>query len=167
MAIVVETGLGVSGANSYVSVADARVWASSRGITLPVTDAEVEVLLLKAVDVVESFRARYSGKKTSVSNPLQWPRTGAQLDGVEIASDAIPLEVIYAQVQLACDANQIGDLQPLGTGQEVVREKIDVIETQYAERGSGSVLPQLNKAMAFLEPLFTSFGGGFVPTLRV
>lgn len=165
MALIVEDGSGVAGANSYVSVADAKVWAGARGLTLPSADADIEKLIVKAMDLVESYRSRFSGSKTDSAQALQWPRTGASLDGAELDDDVIPTELKSAVYQLAFEA-QSTDLQPTGSGQEVLREKVDVIETEYAKRGSGSVTPQFNKAMAFLEPLFKG-GGMSIRTLRV
>lgn len=165
MALIVEDGSGVAGANSYVTVAEVRAWAGARGLTLPAGDSTVEQLILKAMDLVESFRARFTGSKTDAAQALQWPRTNASLDGAELEDDVIPAELKSAVFQLTVEA-QSTDLQPTGSGQEVLREKIDVIETEYAKRGSGSVTPQFNKAMAFLEPLFKSGGLG-IQTLRV
>lgn len=166
MALIVEDGSGVAAANSYVSVAEARAWVGARGLTLPAGDTAVEQLLLKAMDLLESYRSQFSGAKTSASNPLQWPRTGATLDGVALDDDVIPTELKSALIQLAFDA-QTTDLQPTGSGREVVREKIDVIETEYAKRGSGSITPQLNKALAFLQPLLRVGGAFGVRVVRV
>lgn len=166
MALIVEDGSGVAAANSYVSVAEARAWVGVRGLALPSGDSAVEQLLLKAMDLVESYRSQFSGAKSSASNPLQWPRTGASLDGVELESDVIPAELKSALIQLAYEA-QSTELQPTGSGREVVREKIDVIETEYAKRGSGSIAPQFNKALAFLQPLLRSSGAFGVRVVRV
>ena len=166
MALIVENGTGVANANSYISVSSARVWAASRGASLPAVDTDAEVALIKAMDFIEALRTRFSGVKTLATQSLQWPRSGASVDGSELEADAIPAELLSAQVQLAIDAATV-DLQPTGTGQEVLREKIDVIEVQYAERGSGTVQPQLNKAMAFLEPLFKNGGFSTLRTVRV
>jgi hypothetical protein len=57
-----------------------------------------------------------------------------------------------AQCQLAVDAN-LTDLMPNGIGREVVREKVDVIEVQYAEMGVTNLQPELTRAQALLEPL--------------
>lgn len=166
MALIIEDGTGVANANSYVSLVDARAWAALRGVSLPAVDADAEVALMKAMDFIEALRLRFSGSKTLSTQSLQWPRTGATLDGVALDDDAMPSELRSAQVQLAIDSTSV-DLQPTGTGQEVLREKIDVIEVQYAERGAGTVQPQLNKAMAFLEPLFKNSGFSTLRTVRV
>ena len=39
MALVVETGLIVTGANTYVSLADFKAWADARGITYGTDEA--------------------------------------------------------------------------------------------------------------------------------
>lgn len=165
MALVIEDGSGVEGANSYVSVAEARAWAVVRGLTFG-SDAITEQALLKAMDYVESLRSRFSGSKTSATQALQWPRTGATLDGALMEDDFIPVELKNGLIQLAYEAQTV-DLQPTGTGQEILSEKVDVLETTYAERGTGSIVPQFNKAMAFLEPLFKTGGLGAFRTLRI
>jgi hypothetical protein len=166
MALIVEDGSGVAGANSYVSVAEVRAWAGVRGLTLPATDGAVEILVVKAMDFLESFRARFTGSKTDSAQALQWPRTGATLDGVALDDDVIPAELKSALFQLTVDAQTL-ELQPTGTGREVLREKVDVLETEYAERGSGTVQPQFTKALAFLQPLLNSGGAFGLRTVRV
>lgn len=165
MALIIENGSGVADANSYVTAAEAVAWVEARGKAFIGDETAVEQLLLTAMDLVESFRAQFSGNKTDPEQSLQWPRTGATLDGVSLADDFIPKELKYAQIQLAYDAQTV-DLQPTGTGQETLKEKVDVLEVEYAERGTGSVEPQLNKANAFLEPLFGSRGFS-LRTIRV
>ena len=81
MTLIVEDGSIVENANSYVSVDDARTFASLRGVTLPASDAEVEVLLIKATDFIEAQRLRFQGSKVNQDQALQWPRTGVYVDG--------------------------------------------------------------------------------------
>jgi hypothetical protein len=80
------------------------------------------------------------------------------IDGVEFPDDEIPSELVAAQIQLAYDSETY-ELQPTGTGQEVLREKVDVIETEYAKRGTGTVQAQFNKALNFLKPLMKAGTG--------
>lgn len=42
MAIIVEDGTGVTGANSYISLADARTYATNRGFELSADDTIAE-----------------------------------------------------------------------------------------------------------------------------
>jgi hypothetical protein len=158
MALIVEDGTIVTGANSYVSVANARTWATLRGQTFTGADSVVEARLVNAMDVLEGYRDRWKGAKTDEDQSLQWPRADVWIDGVEFPDDEIPSELVAAQIQLAYDSETY-PLQPTGTGREVVRQKVDVIETEYAKRGTGTVQAQFNKAMNFLKPLMKAGTG--------
>lgn len=164
MALIVEDGTIVANANSYVSLADARAFAVARGVTLPTDDAATEILAIKAVDFLEAQRNYYDGVKMDREQKLQWPRSGAYLDGFEIFEDEIPDVLKNAQCQLMMEVFAGLDLQPNGTGREVVREKVDVLETEYAQTGSGVLQPIFAKAMAYLEPLFGAYSSpGNIP----
>ncbi len=166
MALVIEDGTGVTGANSYATVAEARAYALARGLTLPVTDGPVESALVLACDKLESYR--YKGAKTEEDQPLMWPRADVYVDDAEepLADDSIPNKLKQAQCQLAYDST-LTELQPTGTGRETVREKVDVLEVEYARQGSGSVTPEFNKAESLLAPLLLNGGGFALVTVRV
>lgn len=167
MPLVVEDGSLVSGAVTYVTVAEARAFAAARGVTLPVADADVEVLLIKAMDYLASREDSFQGQRVDPEQALAWPRKGVTLYGSAFPEDAIPNSLKLAQSQLTLDALTT-DLMPNGSGREIVRQKVDVIETEYAPTGSGSVLPQLNKALALLEPLLRAGSAGmFANVIRV
>ncbi|HEY6021819.1 MAG TPA: DnaT-like ssDNA-binding protein [Candidatus Paceibacterota bacterium] len=130
MALTVEDGTGVAGANSYVSLADARAYALARGATLPAVDASLEALLIRGMDYLESKRDIYTGTKT-YTDKLQWPRTDAVIDDLDVAIDFIPEELKSAQCQLAIE---LQTYDPLGStsGQIPKMEKVGDIEVQYA-----------------------------------
>ena len=166
MALTVEDGSGVVGANSYIDVAAARAYATARGVTLPAADADVEVLLVKAMDYIESLRNRYQGERTytSVTNNLAWPRQGVYVDDEIVAHDAIPQLLKYAQAQLAMDA-QTADLMPTGAGREVIRERVEgAVEVEYNPLGITNIQPVLQKAKALLAPLMMT---SYLRTVRV
>lgn len=166
MALTIEDGSGVAGANSYIDVAAARAYAVARGLTLPAADGDVEALLIKSMDFIEAYRGDFQGLKTAATNSLQWPRTGVTLDGYPLAEDAIPQVLKDAQAQLAVDA-QNADLMPTGSGREVVMERVDVVQVQYAESGNTNPQPIFTKAEALLKPLFKSGLFGSLRSLRV
>lgn len=167
MSLTPETGSGVAGADTYVTLAEARAYAAKRGLSFPASpdgDAAGEAALVNACDYLETLDWR--GTKTEGDGPLAWPRTDVVLDdGTEIAADEIPQKLKDAQCQLAVEAAAGTDLQPSGTGQEVIREKVDVLEVEYAPGSGGTVTPQFNKAMAMLAPYLES-GGGFGITVE-
>ena len=166
MALTIEDGSGVAGANSYIDVAAARTYAVARGLTLPAADGDVEALLIKSMDFIEAYRGAFQGLKTAATNSLQWPRTGVTLDGYPLAKDAIPQVLKDAQAQLAVDA-QNADLMSTGSGREVVMERVDVVQVQYAESGNTNPQPIFTKAEALLKPLFKSGLFGSLRSLRV
>lgn len=163
MALLIEDGNGVTGANSYVTLDQIKAFAVARGYVLPATDAAIEVLAVKAKDHLEAQRARYKGNKLYGLGFLQWPRSGVRVDGFEIAENVIPDELKNAQCQLCVDL-QIADTvatAPNTAGLVVKREKIDVLETEYfspneaVPMATSAVMPKVD---AFLEPLFKWIG---------
>ena len=166
MALVIEDGTGLAGAESFATVAEARAFATARGVALSATDSVVEVALRNASDYLGSLELRWQGSRSTAVQALGWPRKCVMIYGTAFAEDAIPVQLINAQCQLCIDISAGTVLQPTGQGREVIRTKVDVIETEYAKQGSGTVVPEPTKAMAILEPLMKS-GGMAVRSLRV
>ena len=126
MALIVETGTVVSGANSYVSLADAQAIIDARGYEVTLTEG----LLLRAMDVLDGVR--FSGEKTSSTNPLAWPRAGVfDSEGFEIPISSVPNDVVKAQSWIAYYISQGNDPSAVSTP-EIVSETADVIKTEYA-----------------------------------
>ena len=175
MALVIEDGTGKTDANSYVTVEEARSYASARGTELPDDDAQVESLLVRAMDYLEAQRGKYQGTKTYPGlQALQWPRSGVVIDcDYNLPDNIIPTELKNAQKQLALEVFSGLVLLPSSDGRVVKREKVDVIETEYMtgqDLGSGATMgPSFPAVDALLEPLFNACGGGgfFLKTVRV
>jgi hypothetical protein len=169
VSLTVENGSLLDEANSYVSVSDTRTFATARGITLPATDAAVEVLLTKALDYIEALRAEFQGNKLSAAQSLQWPRTGVIVDGFPVDTNEIPDVLPKAQAQLACDVYALGTLMPVGDGRVVIEERVDgAVDIKYADHGDNNPQPQLTAARHLLAPLL--LGGesvGFGVSVRV
>lgn len=162
MALTVEDGTGVTGADSYVSISEIRTYAVNRNLTLPAGDADIESLARSAVDYLEGRRSDYKGVKATSTQDLQWPRidvdadgivVGITVDGYELSPTAIPKELKLAQCQLCVEINS-NDILPTSTTFAVKRERVDAIETEYAVKpGSESFIPEMPKVEALLEPL--------------
>jgi hypothetical protein len=164
VALVIEDGSGVAGANSYISVSDAQAYATARGLSVTITEA----LLIKACDYIESLRAEFQGAKSDPDNALQWPRVGVQVDGFDIDTDEIPDILPKAQAQLACDA-YTRDLMPTSDGRAVTSESVaGAVSVTYSDGGDTAPQPQLTAARALLAPLLdNASGGGYLQTVRV
>lgn len=155
ISIIVEDGSLVDNANSFVSVADARIYAESRGVKLPSDDDEVAAMLVNASDYLEAQECLFQGKRVSPSQSLTWPRTGVVLNCDALPSNVIPKSLIAAQIQLAMAINAGFDLQPNISPQDyVTREKVGPLETEYADPVSVGIMPTFTAANALLAPLF-------------
>ena len=152
MAIIVEDGTGTSpAANSYVSEAFLETAAADRGVTL---SKAASILLTISMDTMET--RSYQGSKTAPTQPLKWPRANVVIDGSEIPSNSIPLDIQFAQVAVALSINAGND--PSGIIKPgVKRKKVDVIEVEYKDGSANSSFdPKIN---ILLKP-YLAFQGG-------
>lgn len=141
MPLTIEEGTIVAGADSYATVADLTTYAADYGFTLPATDAEKEALLRRAA--LQMNLLNWKGSRVESDQSLAWPRAYVYVDDVLLASDSIPARIEYGQMALACEI-YADDLSPPETAKgPVIREKVDVLEVQYAEvrNVSGKLLP--------------------------
>lgn len=159
MALVVEDGTGVAGANSYVSLADARAYAASRGLTLPADDAAAETLLSRAMDYLElEVAGPFQGEQTFLGEGgLRWPRRNVRLYGADLSVNAIPKLIIQAQCQLAIELQSVDPLRST-SGEVVQSRKFDAISTTYATSKAGPRLPTMPKVDFLLRPLLRNAG---------
>lgn len=172
MALIIETGTGISNATSYVTAAEARAYALARGVTLSATDSVVEIQLLKAMDYLQSLTQAYQGWKRwppslgqfEHEQALAWPRTGVIIDGYSLNSDVIPQALKNAQCQLVIEIFNGVDIMPTGTGNPVKRKKVDVLETEYFSASTAPV-PTLTLVDSILRPLM-GWGYGTAYTIR-
>lgn len=153
MTIIVEDGNGVPNANSYVSVDEFKAWATSMGHMIPSDETQLESLLLKAMAYIEYNPNHYCG--TQVYPYHKFPRSGLTVNGFPVPADSIPKEVKLAQMQLGVDA-VIEDLMANRSGAAVTKEKVDVIEVNYAapETGGYALGTKFTQAEAYLGALY-------------
>lgn len=164
MALIIEDGSGVAGANTYASVAALRGYASLRGITLPVDDASCEVLLIKAMDYFDSVGS-WQGVKANPDNPLDYPRVGVVVDDVTLSSTAIPSILITAQIILATEANKtdlLPNQMPTDKGAIIEASAQTGTHVKYAApiAGNARTKPFFAKVDGLLSKLL-QHGGGF------
>lgn len=166
MALVIETGEGLANADSYVSVDEFIAYASARGETVEPDTAEG--LLFDAMAYLEKFSSEtnpaYKGYKATAAQALQWPRTDVVIDRFPFPKNQIPAQLKRAQMQLGIEAMTF-DLMPSSDGFAVAKEKVDVIEVEYATGGRlsgsttpGDAVPVFPRVDALLANLFISKG---------
>lgn len=134
MALIVEDGTNVAGADAYDSVAGCSAWAVKYfGHALTGSNDDKEAAIRRVVAYLDGLK--WKGTRTHGRGQSRaWPRDGVtDCEGLYIASDVIPPELIFAQHVLArVEFQSPGALSPsLNLGGVVKREKVDVIEVEY------------------------------------
>lgn len=163
MALTVEDGSGVTGANSYVTVEEIKAFCEARGLSLPTPDTAIEVFAVQAFDYVESYRTRYQGMKTLPSQRTQFPRSGVVIDGYYLPTNEIPWQLKDAQCQATFEASET-DLMP-NSSAGIKKEKVDVLEVEYQDAPGGvAASPSFPKVDSLLQPLL-NVGGGWRPSV--
>jgi len=160
MALTVETGAIVTGANSYVSRADAIAYASDRGVTLADSTA-TDAILIKAAAYLESYRNKFKGELVTRDQPLAWPRYNAVIEGFSWGHDEIPRHVINAQLAVTLEINAGDDpFNPTPTVGPITEETVSgAVTVRYASGTSSKV--QKSRASDALVGLLLSRSGLF------
>lgn len=158
MALTVETGAIVTGANSYISRADAIAFAADRGVTLAATTA-TDAMIIKAADYLESFAARFVGEPVSRTQPLAWPRYGAVVEGFEWSSDEIPRQVINAQLAVLLEINAGDDpFNPTPAVGPVTEKTVSGAVTVRYASGTSSKITKSRASDAIIRSLLARSG---------
>lgn len=171
MAIIVEDGTNVTGANSYVSVADCKTYLDLRGYIDWGLEPFTEQSLFRAADYIErKYKLFWKGKATNTDQSLAFPRAGIiDENGRTLPSDEIPQELIDAQCILAnltIDADgELVQLTTITTQDNLIKrkkEKVDVLEeeTEYFEALTQTFFSEVEGILAPL--INNSFNGTIV-----
>jgi len=134
MALIVEDGSVVTGAESYVSVDDADTYHYVRLNTswTALSTVQKEAHLRNATDYMTGqYESKWSGERVSNSQELDWPRALVYTRDAYIESTIVPKEIKNACALLALKSSE-AELLPDET-QVVIKEKVDVIETTFSE----------------------------------
>ncbi len=171
MALIVETGALVAGAESYASVA----YANSLHILLgneswSNLDTSVkEQSLRKATQYMQSkYFSMWQGRKRDDDQSLDWPREGVVIFGTNslVANSIIPNEIKNACCLLALRASAatlVSDKE-----RAVKREKVDVLEVEYSEFDtSEKVYSEIDYMLGRYFTNASASGGGGLSVVRV
>jgi hypothetical protein len=144
MALVVEDGTLVSGADSYVTLAEFKAWADKRGVTYG-TDSVVTQQIYRAMDYIESLN--FIGEKSDENQALQWPRDQVVIDGYYIDSDEMPNELkvaVYESIKAELD----GDSRMTASERRTISEKVGDLQVTYANNADVKrSIPAVTKAL--------------------
>jgi len=148
MALVIEDGSIVSGANSYATAAEYNAYIDARysALARSVADAVVEGYLLLAMDYLES--QSLIGAKYTDAQPLQWPRSDVYIDGYIVLTTEIPAYVIKALYEVAYGIEQ-GFSPTAPVSRETLIEKVGEISITYKDSSaSRTLLPAASQALS-------------------
>ena len=146
--MVVEDGTGLSNADSFVSVAYADTYFSTRNVTAWASLTNKEALLIKATDYIEAvYSEAWKGTTLTDTQSLSFPRI---IDDATVYPDRL----LKAVCELAYKANS-GDLL-VDVEQRTIEEKIDVITVKYAEYSDQKT--QYSMVYGLISPYLMSSG---------
>ena len=150
MAATINATLKDANANSYVTlteansyfetVPDSSTWTNK-------TDDQKNRALISATRWIDSFV--FYGDRCDESQALKFPRNNYQVDGVELACSTIPLNIKYAQYELARALANDSEAMTgnVGTDGNIEEVKLGDIQVKYniQSQGTGSVNNVLDK----------------------
>jgi len=162
MAIIVETGSIVTGANSYVSREDYIIYASTLGVTVA-DDAIADQQLVKAAMFIDQHESNIKGCKVTRDQPMAFPRSGVCIDGWSWSHTEIPRNVILCQVQTALDIKAGIDPWNRPANPKLIKKRSRVegaIDVEYAvgNGATGQKLSRSSTADALLNSLLVRSG---------
>jgi len=172
MPLIVSDGTGLSNADSYISLDDARTYAENYGYTLPDDNTDAEVSLRKGAVYVDLFESSFNGHRLKDTQSLVWPCVDAckcsGYNQIGIPSDEIPLEVQYAQViaashyaaGVAVRANNDG----LGVAS---KEVVGAVKVSYFDNQKTGSSIEITEAIDMLSSLLCVGSSLSIRTVRV
>jgi hypothetical protein len=158
MALIVEDGTIVTGADTYVSRADAITYAANRGVTLA-DSTTTDAMIRKACDWLESYADKFKGERVERDQPLSWPRDGVVIEGFEWSTDEIPRQVINCQLAALIEIAAGNDPFNPPSALPVVSEKVaGAVEVAYANPGASAKMTKDRDYRAILRLLLKTGG---------
>nr|BAR22048.1 putative head-tail connector protein [uncultured Mediterranean phage uvMED]BAR22049.1 putative head-tail connector protein [uncultured Mediterranean phage uvMED]BAR22089.1 putative head-tail connector protein [uncultured Mediterranean phage uvMED]BAR22119.1 putative head-tail connector protein [uncultured Mediterranean phage uvMED]BAR39014.1 putative head-tail connector protein [uncultured Mediterranean phage uvMED] len=144
MAATITATLSSATANSYVTLAEANTYFE----TVPdsttwdnKSDDQKNRSLIAATRWIDSFV--FFGDRCDHGQALKFPRNNYQVDDVELACSAIPVNIKYAQYELARALANDTDAMTgnVGTNGNIAEAKLGDLAVKYnvASQGTGSV----------------------------
>jgi hypothetical protein len=137
MALIVETGAGLSNAESYCSEAFATAYHAARANSDWTLVSNKEAALRKATEyMLQSYRNLWLGYRAVASQALDFPRSDVYLNDysepVLVADNIVPIEVQNACAELALKTYTDEELI-VDTEDNVVMETIGPLSVKYSD----------------------------------
>lgn len=137
MALIVEDGSIVAGAESYCTVAYATTFHSNRGNAAwaLLTTAQMEETLRRATDYMrQAYRGMWKGYRYTNTQALDWPRANVEIEdnpfGNLVATNIVPQEVKDACALFALTAST--EELAANLTQQVMSESVGPLSVSYS-----------------------------------
>lgn len=163
MALIIEDGTGIANADSFVSIADAQVIATNYGLTLPELEADIEILLRKAYEALNTNELKLQGSRTYDIQTGIFPRKHVRAFRDELADDSIPNNVKRAQVYMADAINSGMTTNSTNDGTKLDSFSVDGVYSESYQSSSTTLInPVVQGVTNSLAPYMKSSisGGG-------
>ena len=138
MALIIENGSVVADADSFITLVDARTYATNYGLTLPVDDVEAEVVLRKGYQNLLTQEYQLQGSRISAVQTGIYPRGGVLNNCFAVASDIIPNEVIQAQMMASDAINSGANTNNVDNGQDLAGFNVQGVYSETYQSGSST-----------------------------
>lgn len=161
MSLIVETGSIVAGADSYISLVDARTMAALYGWALPATDPAAEIALRNGANYVGLFEPEMKGSRVSAEQSLAYPRKDATVFGFDISETSIPGRLQIAQVIAAVEYGNGTDVRASTDGRATSMERVEgAVTVQYFNNGATGAITVITAAIDAMRPLLCGLNNG-------
>lgn len=159
--LIVEDGSIVPGADSYISLADARALADKYGWTLPTDDTQADTALRNGAGYVGLQESAMCGSRVSPLQSLAYPRKNVTLYGFPVAITTIPDQIKLAQVIAAAEYGQGTDVRASTDGRATSMERVEgAVTVQYFNNGATGATTVITAAIDALRPLLCGMNNG-------
>ena len=150
MAATINATVKDANANSYVTLTEANTYFETVPDSSTWTNKTADQknrALISATRWIDSFV--YYGDRCDDGQALKFPRNNYQVDGVELACSTIPINIKYAQYELARALANDSEAMTgnVGTDGNIEEVKLGDIQVKYniQSQGTGSVNNVLDK----------------------
>lgn len=133
MALIVEDGTIVTGANSYCNLDYIKFYCVSRGLELPANDIVIEQAALMAMNYIESKCEYFDGHVSVKTQELSYPRKNAVYNGYPLDVDEIPDAVKKALAHATYLVTDDVDFQPIRDGSFVTEAKVASLTAKFSQ----------------------------------
>jgi len=151
----------------YVNDDDYTTYADTLGVTLPATEGERLIQLVKASQYIDMQEPHLKGVRTERDQDYAYPRDDLWINGFEYDDDEIPAIVEKVQMELALDINAGVDIFAPSNNLPVIKERVEgAVEVQYATPNGVQDRGRVSKAMELMKQLMHN-NTSSIPLVRV